>query len=141
MPALGAGIYRTVGPDGAVTYSDVPTGPTAQLVEVAIVGRRSSAAPPVAAQPRSQPGAPTNEQPPKGPYPEAETRSPEQEAADNAAKCAAAREKAQRLAQSRRIYRTGASGERAYLNDAGIEEARAHAASDAEKACSGSSAR
>jgi hypothetical protein len=141
-PVFGADIYRTVAPDGTVSYSDVPQGPTATPVTVVTSRPRSStpsaAAPSAAAQQRT-PAEATSGEKPKEWYPKAEKRTAQEEAADNAKKCADARAKAERLAQSRRIYRKGPDGEPQYLDSTGIDEARARAASEAEQACKGSS--
>ena len=46
-----------------------------------------------------------------------------------------ARERNDRYALSRRLYRTNADGERYYLDDAAVAEARAKAAADVEDWC------
>jgi hypothetical protein len=141
-PVFGADIYRTVAPDGTVSYSDVPPYPTAKPVTVVTNRLRSStpsaAAPSAASAQRARAETPAGEKP-KEWYPKAEKRTAQEEAADNAKKCADARAKAERLAQSRRIYRKGPDGEPQYLDSAGIDEARARAVSEAEQACRGSS--
>jgi hypothetical protein len=120
-----AEIYRSIAPDGTVSYSDRPTL-DAQTIEIAVV--RSEALRPREA--RAAAAATSNE-----PWPEAELRTPRQAAAQNAAICAATKEKLDRYMRARRIYRTSETGDRQYLDNAGIDAARERAASDVEKAC------
>ena len=50
--------------------------------------------------------------------------------------CEIARERQERYTLSRRLFRTNAAGEREYLDDAAIAEARAKAAADVQDWCS-----
>ena len=49
--------------------------------------------------------------------------------------CEIAREREQRYTVSRRLFRTNAAGEREYLDDAAVAEARAKAAADVKDWC------
>jgi Domain of unknown function (DUF4124) len=128
-----ADIYRSTAPDGTVSYSDRPQGADAQFVTAtqpsartapAIAGARpanaSSAAAPQA------PAVPTL--PSAGPS-AADLREQREK------NCQTAREAQERYTLSRRLFRTNAAGEREYLDDAAVAEARAKAAADVQDWC------
>src|SRR5262245_36219926 len=127
--AHAADIYRTTAPDGTVIYSDRPEGADSQFVSSAApraprapagrAGTTAAATPPEAAQ------APT---PSEGPT-SAQLRATRQK------NCEVARETQQRYTLSRRLFRTNAVGEREYLDDAAVAEARAKAAADVKDWC------
>jgi hypothetical protein len=132
--AFGADVYRSTAPDGSVSFSDRPQGADAQFV--------FSAAPSAAPRP-SQPPAPARAAPaanaaapeapaiptlPEGPS-SAQLREERQK------NCDVAREREQRYALSRRLFHTNAAGEREYLDDAAVAEARAKAAADVADWC------
>jgi hypothetical protein len=129
-PALAAEVYRTVAPDGTVSYSDRPVGVNPEAVHIAVAEPNSSA-PPVASRPQRRAEPPESNET----WPDVESRTPLQEAADRAAACSAAKEKLNRYLRARRIYRTTADGEREYLDDARIDAARERATAEVEKAC------
>lgn len=128
--AHGADIYRSTAPDGTVVYSDRPEGADSQFVSSATpraprtqagaaARNATSAAPPQA------PGTPTL---PDGP-------SSTKLRAERQKNCEIARETQQRYTLSRRLFRTNAVGEREYLDDAAVAEARAKAAADVKDWC------
>jgi hypothetical protein len=136
--AYGADVYRSTAPDGTVSYSDRPQGSDAQFVfSASRASRTAAAAPATQAAPATAPAAAPGEAPPEAPaaptLPEgpsaAELRAQRQK------NCEIARERVDRYAVSRRLFRTNAAGEREYLDDAAVAEARAKAAADVQDWC------
>jgi hypothetical protein len=128
--AHGADVYRTTAPDGTVSYSDRPQGADSEFVFSA-TPRGPRTAP--AAQTGQTAGATAPEAPavptlPDGPS-AAELRAQRQK------NCEIARERNDRYTVSRRLFRTNAAGEREYLDDAAVAEARAKAAADVQDWC------
>lgn len=133
--AHGADVYRSTGPDGTVSYSDRPQGADAQFVlatrratqpvVVPVADARGPASAEVAPNAPETPAAPTL---PEGPS-AAELREQRQK------NCEIARERQERYALSRRLFRTNAAGDREYLDDAAVAEARAKAAADVQDWC------
>jgi len=124
----GAEVYRYVDEDGTVAYSDRPVGQNAETI---VVTTRAPIVPPPPAattQPDPVAGEETVERQRREP-------TPEERAEDRAANCAIARERLERYAISRRLFRPLPSGEREYLSDAEIDAARAGAAADVEEWC------
>jgi hypothetical protein len=134
--ALGADIYRSTAADGTVVYSDRPQGTNAQFV--------MSVAPRTAQTAASAPASPTAPASAELPPPEAAAEPAPLADGPTAAElllqrqrnCATARERAERYTVSRRLFRTNAAGEREYLDDAAVAEARAKAAADVQDWCS-----
>jgi type IV secretory pathway VirB10-like protein len=131
--ALGADIYRSTAPDGTVSYSDRPQDADAQFVTATPgAAQRPSAPPPqtraAAATPAAMPQAPASPTLPDGPS----SRELRDERQKN---CEIARERQQRYTLSRRLFQTNAAGEREYLDDAAIAEARSKAAQDVQDWC------
>ena len=133
--AYAADIYRTTAPDGTVTYSDRPEGADSQFVSS--VSPRVPRAAPSGAQPPARsangtaagaPQAPQTPTLPDGPS-SAKLREERQK------NCEVARETQERYTLSRRLFRTNAVGEREYLDDAAVAEARAKAAADVKDWC------
>lgn len=130
LPLFAADIYRSIDENGNVVYRDRPEG---ELITIDVQ------------RPATQPARPTGQaQPAAGAVPSREIttetaperRRVEPTAAERAEKCSQARERAERYNVSHRLYRTGADGEREYLSDAEIDEARARAAADVDNSCS-----
>lgn len=119
-------VYRSTDANGTVVYSDRPVDPKAEYVLVATprsAAARKSAAP---RPPPAQASAPA----------QTGARAAAAQSADERAKlCTTARERLQRYTISRRLYRTLENGEREYLTDAEIDDARARAAADVENWC------
>jgi hypothetical protein len=130
--AYGADVYRSVAPDGTVSYTDRPS---ADAQYVFTVGSRTTAtapaprgaAPPSAAA-ASAPQAPADPTLPQGPS-SASLREQRQK------NCEVAREVQDRYTLSRRLFRTNAEGVREYLDDAAVAQARAKAAADVQDWC------
>jgi hypothetical protein len=131
--ALGAEVYRSIDENGIVVYSDRPEGDNTERVFVAT---RRGTPPPAPASRRSQ-TAPADEaaapevlngEIPRGPS-EAEM------AAERAEKCTIARERSERYRISHRLFRNLPNGEREYLSDAEIDQARAKAEADVANWC------
>lgn len=131
--ASAADIYKSTSPDGTVAYSDRPLGANAQFVSSAAPREARPAAAPVgepenAGAPEALPEAPAAPTLPEGPT-AAELLLQRQK------NCEIAREREQRYTVSRRLFRTNAAGEREYLDDAAVAEARAKAAADVKDWC------
>lgn len=110
-----AAMYRTVSPDGTVTFSDVPLSDDSEMITVLV---RSGAT--RARQQDTQRDA------------EEVSESVAAQTADN---CARAQEQERSLAGSTRLYRVLPSGERQFLTDDEIAAAREKAAADVAQWC------
>ena len=129
--AHGADVYRSTAPDGTVSYSDRPQGADAQFVFSAATrpaARAPEAAPNAGGAAPSAPEAPAVPTLPEGAS-AAELREQRQK------NCEVAREREARYTVSRRLFRTNAAGEREYLDDAAVAEARSKAAADVQDWC------
>jgi hypothetical protein len=131
--AHGADVYRTTAPDGTVSYTDRPQSADSEFVFSATprgprttpAAQTGQTAAPAGATPPEAPAVPTL---PDGPS-AAELRAQRQR------NCEIARERNDRYTVSRRLFRTNAAGEREYLDDAAVAEARAKAAADVQDWC------
>ena len=136
--AFGADVYRSKAADGTISYSDRPQGENSEYVFIPTPHSRAAAnAPQRPARGAGGANPTTAEAPPEAPA--APTVPPGPTAAELRAEreknCEIARERQQRYTVSRRLYRTNADGEREYLSDPEIDEARAKAAVDVEDWC------
>lgn len=130
-PALANDIYKYVDENGTVHYVDRPTG-AATEERVAFVSQRSSGAP------RSSESGPDWRE-------RREARQEAQKAADEEASqdaeraklCQESRDRLQQYNQARRLYRNDENGERVYLDEKEIEEARNKVAELIEENCNG----
>jgi hypothetical protein len=131
--AYAADVYRSTAPDGTVVYSDRPEGTDAQFVYSATP--RPARAQQGAAAGSSRPAAGAS--PPQAPDIPTLSGGPTsaQLKAERQKNCEIARETQQRYTLSRRLFRTNAVGEREYLDDAAVAEARAKAAADVKDWC------
>jgi Domain of unknown function (DUF4124) len=127
--AHAAEVYRSVDAAGNVTYSDRPETPDAvpMVIRTAAAAATTRRAPTPA---RSTEAA--SDEPDAATIERAER---EQNAEDRAANCEAARARSETYETSRRLYRPGADGEREYLTDAEIDEARTNARADIARWC------
>lgn len=132
-PLFAADVYRSIDANGNVAYSDRPAGQSTERIFIATPRASSS--------PRTQAGVRTAAAPPAGPQSEdlnAEVRQeprPEEVAAQRARNCTVAQERAERYRVSHRLYRNLPNGEREYLSDAELDEARAKAEADVANWC------
>jgi Domain of unknown function (DUF4124) len=133
--AYGADVYRSTAADGTVSYSDRPQGADAQFVfsasspaAAARVEAPAGTARGAATDAAPPPEAPANPTLPDGPS----SRELNEQRQKN---CEIARERLDRYAVSRRLFRTNTAGDREYLDDAAVAEARAKAAADVEDWC------
>ena len=131
--AHGADVYRSTAPDGTVSFSDRPQGSDAQFVLATRPAAAATSAAPAPAAPAAgaaptSPEAPAIPTLPEGPS-AAELREQRQK------NCDIARERQERYTVSRRLFRTNAAGEREYLDDAAVAEAREKAAADVQDWC------
>jgi hypothetical protein len=109
-----APMYRTVAPDGTVTFSDLPLSDQSEMISVLV---RASAS-------QSQSNAD-----------DAQANDAESLAAEMAENCTRAQEQERSIANSTRLYRVLPSGERQFLTDEEIAEARDKAAADVAQWC------
>lgn len=130
--AHGAEVYRSIDSAGNVVYSDRPDHPGAVPVVI-----RTAAAVAPAARPQSAPARQANAAPATEPDAATIARAEAaQQAEDRAANCEAARTRSERYDTAHRLYRAGENGEREYLTDAQIDEARATAQAEVARWCS-----
>ena len=153
LSAAMADVYRSVDPQGHVQYSDTPT-PGAELVHVqkqGIPGGLSapSSAVSSAAAPKATNTAATTTSPPTLAKAEAHVQDQlAQQAAQKAVaqdveqsradQCKKATDDYDNAVRARRIYKTGADGEREYLSDADVEQQRMNLRLAMQAACGGS---
>ena len=138
--AQGAEVYRSKNADGSVTYSDRPTNENSEVVPT-VQSPRAGAAQAAPAQ-RSRAGAqtpaaarPANSAPeaaaPPAPLPPGPTAAELLEKRQK--NCDIAEEREQRYEVSRRLFKTNDKGEREYLDDKAVAEARAKAAAGCQR--------
>jgi hypothetical protein len=136
--AYAADVYKSKAPDGTVVYSDRPEGSDSQYVYSATprAPRAQQNAAPAAGRPAGSGGA-AGASPPQAPDTPTLSDGPNsaQLKAERQKNCEIARETQQRYSLSRRLFRTNAVGEREYLDDAAVAEARAKAAADVKDWC------
>jgi septal ring-binding cell division protein DamX len=133
--AYGADVYRSTAPDGTVSFSDRPQGDDAQFVTSTspttarpLAARTPGAANTAAANAAAAPQAASDPTPPAGPS----SAALREQRTKN---CEIARERLDRYNLSRRLFRTNAAGEREYLDDAAVADARAKAVADVQDWC------
>jgi hypothetical protein len=140
--AHGAEVYRSKAKDGSVTYSDRPENENSEFVPT-VQAPRAAGAQATAAQRAPRPGAqtaaprPTESAPeaaaPPAPLPPGPTAAELREKRQK--NCDIAKEREQRYEVSRRLFKTNAKGEREYLDDKAVAEAKAKAAQDVKDWC------
>lgn len=128
--ALAGEVYRSVGKDGVVVYSDRPSkDATAVIINVLGGASRAPAAgKPAAKDNEPAPGSEVAAEIPREP-------TPDEIAADRARNCDYARQMQTTYSTAHRLFRNGPNGEREYLSDAEIDEKRAKAESEVAKWC------
>lgn len=136
--AIASDIYKYTDADGTVHYVDRPSGADTEQ-RVAIASKRStpSSSPSRSAQPQTAAAATPAETAAAEPEPTKKTRA--EKIAEKKAReerCASYRAKLETMVTSRRLYRETDGGEREYLSDAEIDQARAKAQELIEENCS-----
>jgi hypothetical protein len=132
----GAEVYRSKAADGTVVYSDRPENDNAQPITVITQHAAQRPATTETAPAAARPGAPeAAPQAPTAPAPLPPGPTAAQLQAERQKTCEIAREREQRYAVSRRLFRTNEKGEREYLDDKAVAEARAKAAADVKDWC------
>lgn len=131
IPLFAAEVYRSHDADGNVVYSDRPEGENAERVFVATT--RPSPSPRPAATDAAATAAGTQSEVLGGQV--RVERTAEEVAAEKERNCAAAQERADKYKTSLRLFRTLPNGEREYLSDAELDEARAQADADVANWC------
>ena len=132
--AFGAEVYRSTDAKGNVIYSDRPENSTSRPV-VVLTPHPSSSPHIVTAPPAPAEAAKPGTEQAGAPKREKREPTPAEKAEDRAKNCKIARERQQSYSVAHRLYRAGPNGERQYLSDAEIDEARAKAAADVETWC------
>ena len=125
-------VYRTVDENGNVQYSDRPDGGETQQLTIR-APRAASSAPTrtaAASAPAQDEAAPAG-----GPTKQQLAEEAARKAERRAENCEIARDRLERYAISHRLYRPLPNGEREYLSDAEIDEARAKAEADVKEWC------
>jgi hypothetical protein len=141
--AQGAEVYRSTAKDGTVVYSDRPENDNAEYVTTVVPTHANTAATPRPATPGANPASPAAARPnaasapeaPNAPAPLPPGPTAAQLKAERQKNCEVAKERQQRYEVSRRLFRTNAKGEREYLDDKAVAEARAKAAADVKDWC------
>jgi hypothetical protein len=140
--ASASAVYKWVDPDGRVHYSDVPPSDKATLVDI-IVSRPPSQerAPAPAASARVSRSAPTQDQS-KQKADQAVAQEVNSDLAKaNVKKCNEAKERYRTAIESHRLYKLGPNGERQYLSDSELSQARMDARRDVDESCGSSAAK
>ena len=130
-PALANDIYKYVDENGTVHYVDRPTG-AATEERVAFVSQRGASAPRA-----SESGSDWRER--RESRQEARKAAEEEasQKAERAKLCQESRNRLQQYNQARRLYRTDENGERVYLDEDQVEEARQKVVELIEENCNG----
>lgn len=124
-------VYRTVDENGYITYSDRPSDVAERVTVQPVVDTFSASS-------RREPEATEAEPATPDALAAAQDADPATQAlaaAERAQNCLVAREREEAYSISRRLFRTLPDGEREYLSDAEIEDARARAQSDVANWC------
>jgi hypothetical protein len=131
--AYGGQVYKSTDANGNVVFSDRPSeksepvnvaAPAAGKPGNPLTPRDAKAAAGATQAGNGQPNAQAADQKKEKVQTQAEKD------AERAKNCASARERKTRYDESHRLFKAGPNGDRVYLNDAEIDEARAKAAAD-----------
>lgn len=136
--ALASDIYRYTDADGNVHYVDRPSGADSEQ-RVAIASKRSASSASSTRRAQPQATAESAEADAAGDENGNSKKSRSEiiaEQKERDKRCADFRAKLETMVTSRRLYREGDDGERQYLSDAEIDEARAQAQQLIEDNCS-----
>jgi len=133
--AFAADVYKSTAPDGTVVYSDRPEGADSQYVYSASPRAPRTPTNTAPAAPPANAASDVAPQAPQDPAALADGASSKALREQRQKNCETARERQERYSVSRRLFRTNAVGEREYLDDAAVAEARAKAAADVKDWC------
>ena len=144
--AASADVYRSTDAHGTVVYSDRPSENSEPvIVSAPKAGRPGNPITPRDAQ--TAPGSPQanatsapgdqTQAAQKGGKGEKGDLTPAEKEAERAKNCLTARERKTKYEQSHRLFKTGPNGDREYLSDAEIDQARVQAAADVQTWCGG----
>lgn len=141
--AASADIYRSKDANGTVVYSDRPTEKSEPIIVTASKPGRPGnpvSAPKAGnsdAQNTQNAQASSSGAQTQGAQKEKGDLTPAEKEAERAKNCQTARERKTKYDQSHRLFKTGPNGDREYLSDAEIDQARAQAAADVQTWCGG----
>jgi hypothetical protein len=143
-PPSEANVYKWKDAEGRIHYTDrpPPAGGTLIAIEPTWYTGGRSAANPGAGNAAARPAAPPARGPEEPRPPEAQQarlRDAVQNDVENVRteQCKQAKERYETYIRSRRLFKEGEKGERVYLNDAEIEEARVNAKREMDEVCAG----
>ncbi len=138
--ALASEIYKWTDDDGNVHYGDRPTGAVAadeRVETVAIASRRTDSARVSAGiEARQEREAARQETRMAAAKAEEEAAKQQADAETRAQKCQQYRARLEKFVTSRRLYRVDDAGERSYLDEVQMQEARAKVQQQVEDYCS-----
>ena len=131
--AHGADVYRSTDANGVPTYSDRPDGKSERVyVATPRAGRPGNA---IASQPAAAPANAARSSTQQSAATEGAQQTTVEKAAERVKNCATARERQQKYSISHRLYREVANGEREYLTEGEMDEAKGRAAADVATWC------
>ena len=128
-----AEVYRSVDANGVVVYSDRPEGTQTERVVVATANPTGRVTPAAGADVDGSPDDDSVSETLSGERQRELT--PDERAEERSANCTIARQRAEQYANSHRLFRELADGEREYLSDGELNEARTKADSDVATWC------
>jgi hypothetical protein len=133
--AYGGQVYRSTDANGNVVYSDRPSEKSEPVfVAVPSAGRPGNPIAPPDTKSAAGTQAASGQANAAGEK-KKEEKTPAEKAAERAKNCQTAQDRKTSYEQSHRLYKAGPNGERVYLNDTEIDEARARAAADVATWC------
>jgi len=136
--AYGGQVYKSTDANGNVVFSDRPSEKS-EPVNVAVPGTgrpgNPITSPESKAAANAQGGNGQTQANAAGAQKKEKVQTPAEKDAERAKNCASARERKTRYDESHRLYKPGPNGDRVYLNDAEIDQARAQAAADVQTWC------
>ena len=143
--AASADVYRSTDAKGNVAYSDRPSENSEPVVVTPPkAGRPGNPITPLKnAAGNTQASATNGQKNASGDQTQAAQKgdkkelTPAEKEAERAKNCLTARERKTKYDESHRLYKAGPNGEREYLSDGEIDEARARAAADVQTWCGG----
>ena len=143
--AANADVYRSVDAHGTVVYSDRPTEKSEPVfVNASKPGRSGNAITAQKTADNAQANAQNGQNAPasssgnqQGAQKEKGDLTPAEKEAEKAKNCQIARERKVKYDQSHRLFKTGPNGDREYLSDSEIDQARAQATADVQTWCGG----